>query len=615
MIRMSRKRQERNGVMSSKKTKARMESGEIIHQKCWQYIKEVNGTDHEHLRLVAVTDSRRDYTYLQMYEMWERYARVFSALGITGSNGSRAGITGAASAEVSFAFFGLNMTGASVSMLQLSSENTFERLREMVRKEKITDLILVDYLTDACLLRQLLREKRSMGLRNLIVMHIPVNGALAFTADKCLSRINYRRMREVPGAVFMDELLEEYRNHGICYADEADGEAAVIVHTSGTTEGVPKSVPLSDSAINETLRRHTVSGKTAPKGTRMKALTHGTLFRGAEFIGTLTPLANGGNLVTLPTVIMWLNLIAAVEYYRATNLVYFSALIDFLDLTIIKPDLSSLQTVLMVGDSISAESIGRCRDFFRSCGSDANILVGYGLTEAGVGLTLSDPDTEDDSVGYLLPGVKAKFRNEDDNKFYEPDGREHTGVLYVSTPSLSSGRLDDEVIFELDEIDGEKYLNTNDLFRITEDGALYCIGRANRYFINEEGVKFDAGLLERALKAQKGIRGCGLVPEYNKKIHDTEPVLYVETAGPCLGGYWIIKEALEQVYIEDGLISRTALPLRCVLTDDIPRTENGKVNISEITKGRVHGLHYMVEGEYEDGELAEIELIPDWTVF
>ena len=596
--------------MSSKKTRARMESGEIIHQKCWQYIKEVNGTDPEHLRLIAVTDSRRDYTYLQMYELWERYASVFSALGITGSNGSRAGITGAASAEVTFAFFGLNMTGASVSMLQVSSENTFERLREVVRKEKLTDLILVDYLTDACLLRQLLREKGSMGLRNLIVLHIPVNGAFAFTADKCLSRINHRRMREAPGAVFMDELLEKYGDHGICYADKTDDEAAVIVHTSGTTEGVPKPVPLSDSAINETLRRHTVSGRTAPKGTRMKSLVHGTLFRGAEFIGTLTPLANGGNLVTLPTVIIWFNLIAAVEYYHATNLVYFSALIDLFDLAIIKPDLSSLQSVLLVGDFVSTESIRKCRDFFRACGSDANILVGYGLTEAGVGLTLSDPDTEDDSVGYLLPGVKAKFWNEDKKRFYEPDGKEHTGVLYVSTPSLSSGRLDDEVIFELDEIDGEKYLSTNDLFRINEDGALYCIGRANRFFINEKGVKFDAGLVERAVAAQKGIRSCGLVAEYNKQIHDTEPALYVETDRPGMSGYRIIKDALEQVYIKEGLIRKTALPVRCVLTGHIPRNAGGKVDIHQITEGNVHGLSYKVEGVFENKDLKGIDLIP-----
>ncbi len=341
-----------------------------------------------------------------------------------------------------------------------------------------------------------------------------------------------------------------------------------------------------------------------------QSLVHGTLFRGAEFIGTLTPLANGGNLVTLPTVIIWFNLIAAVEYYHATNLVYFSALIDLFDLAIIKPDLSSLQSVLLVGDFVSTESIRKCRDFFRACGSDANILVGYGLTEAGVGLTLSDPDTEDDSVGYLLPGVKAKFWNEDKKRFYEPDGKEHTGVLYISTPSLSSGRLDDEVIFELDEIEGEKYLNTNDMFRISEDGTLYIIGRANRFYINEEGVKFEAGLLERALKAQKGIKSCGIVPEYNKLTHDTEPALYVETARPCLGGYRIIKEALEQVYIEDGLISKTELPSRCVITDEIPRTSNGKVDISNITEGKVHGLSYRIEAVYEDEDLKAIELVP-----
>ena len=76
--------------MNSKKTKARMESGEIIRQKCWQYIREVNGDDPEKLCITALTDCRRDYTYLQMFDMWERCARVFSALGITGKNCSRA---------------------------------------------------------------------------------------------------------------------------------------------------------------------------------------------------------------------------------------------------------------------------------------------------------------------------------------------------------------------------------------------------------------------------------------------------------------------------------------------------------------------------------------------
>jgi acyl-coenzyme A synthetase/AMP-(fatty) acid ligase len=266
--------------------------------------------------------------------------------------------------------------------------------------------------------------------------------------------------------------------------------------------------------------------------------------------------------------------------------------------------------VLLVGSFSSADSIRNCREFFRECGSDANILVGYGLTEAGVGLTMTDPDPEDESVGYLLPGVKAKFWDEDENCFYEPDGKAHTGVLYISTPSLSSGRLDDEVIFELEEIDGEKYLNTNDLFKIREDGALYCIGRANKFFLNEEGVRFDAGLIERAVSAQKGIRSCGLVPEYRKKTHDTAPALYVEAESPGIGGYYIVRKALEQVYITDGMIEKTALPFRCVLTDDIPRTITGKVDVHKITEGNVHGISYRVEGEYENEKLKAIMLIP-----
>ena len=61
-------------------------------------------------------DCTREYTYAQMFTEWERYARVFSALGITGENKSRVAIGGTISAEPLFAFYALNMTGAEVSM-------------------------------------------------------------------------------------------------------------------------------------------------------------------------------------------------------------------------------------------------------------------------------------------------------------------------------------------------------------------------------------------------------------------------------------------------------------------------------------------------------------------
>lgn len=585
-----------------------VKNANIIEQKCWQYIKEVNSNKKGLSDLVAIEDCKRKYTYAQMYAMWDKYARVFSALGITGEKSARAAVEGVPCAEASFAFFGLNMTGASVSMIQLSGEKRIERLKEQIEKDHITDLILTDYDLDERLLKRVLKEKDSMGLGNVVVLHVPVEGDFVYLWDTLFSRMNYRALKEVPGALFMEDLLVKHSDHEISYAKEPCNDSAVVIHTSGTTEGVPKPIPLSDRAVNETLRRHTLSGKTAPLEGRLTSMLFNIMFSGATFMGMMTPLANGGKLVALPMVSPGLDFFNAVSKYRLTNIVFFSALIDLLMMIPLRPDLSSVQTVLLVGSFSSYDAIKRCRKFFRQCGSNANVLIGYGLSEAGVGITLSDPKSDDESVGYLLPGVKAKLWDEDEECFCDIDGKAHTGVLYVSTPSLSSGRLEDEVIFELDEIEGEKYLNTHDLFTVSEDGAFYYLGRMNKFFVNEEGVRFDAGLIERAVSAQEGIKNCGLAPVFDKKTHDTIPVLYVETTRPGRGGYRIVRDALTQAYIEGGLIGKTSLPYRCVITDHIPRTVTGKVDVHQITDGNVHGDTYGVKGIFEDDELSRIEL-------
>ncbi len=602
----------KNAFSFSIEVQSRIDSGDIIEQKCWKYIKEVNGTSNEKLDLVAVTDGRRKYTYRQMFDQWKRYAGVFSAIGITGSNGSRVGVDGAACIKSTFTFFGLNMTGASVSLIQPVKDIRLKTLKEVIEKEHLTDIILPDSDLDADFLRQILREKDSMGLRNVIIFHAQAGGEFDFALKAKLLNMNYRELKAVDEAVFMEDLLKKYSNHEISYAQNACDEAAVIVHTSGTTD-IPKSVPFSDRAINETLRRHTLCGKTAPEKRRMTTMVYWNLHKGAGLLNMLTPLANGGKMIVYPMSVPALRYLLVAEKYHVTNLVYFAALIDLLTMLPVRPDLSSVEVLMLVGSYVSKDNIKKCRRFFRECGSNANIYVGYGLTEAGVGLTLTDPDMKDDSVGYLLPGIKAKFWNEDEECFYEMDGKEHMGVLYVSTPSVSSGRLDDEVIFELEEIDGEKYLNTNDMFKVREDGALYYIGRANRFFINEKGVRFDAGLVERAISAQKGIKACGIAPSYNKLAHETEPVLYVETSKSGKGGYRIICNALDKVFITGDMAEKMALPVRVVITEHIPRNMNGKVDTQKIIKGKISGSGYKIDGVYQNEKLKEIKLTPDGT--
>ena len=95
----------------------RLSSGAIIEQKNWKFIKELNSFSEESLNRVALVDSKREYTYRQMFRKWDRFAEVFSALGITGKNHSRAAMTGVPCVEIISAYFGLNITGASLSMV------------------------------------------------------------------------------------------------------------------------------------------------------------------------------------------------------------------------------------------------------------------------------------------------------------------------------------------------------------------------------------------------------------------------------------------------------------------------------------------------------------------
>ena len=99
------------------KTMQRLESGELIDQACWSFIKELNSYSAERLDSVAITDGYRQYTYRQMFRYWERYAEAFSGINITAKNRSRVALIGTPLTETVFAFYGLNMAGASVSLI------------------------------------------------------------------------------------------------------------------------------------------------------------------------------------------------------------------------------------------------------------------------------------------------------------------------------------------------------------------------------------------------------------------------------------------------------------------------------------------------------------------
>jgi acyl-coenzyme A synthetase/AMP-(fatty) acid ligase len=320
--------------------------------------------------------------------------------------------------------------------------------------------------------------------------------------------------------------------------------------------------------------------------------------------------AFGGTLVAVPGVRYMEDIAEVLERHKVNVLFATGAYMNAMMKLKQKPDLSALEFVFVGGSRMSAYSKGKYDGFLAACGSKARVTAGYGLSETAGACILSDPDREDDSMGRPLAGVRVKLYDEDDDKFYDLSDGPRRGVLYISSPSVSGGRIDGRPFFDLEDTGEGMYLNTYDMVDAGADGYLRYAGRMNRYFVNNEGIRFDAGLIEAALSAQPGIDSCCITPGYDKTMHDTIPVLNAAVSGSDGSATEVIEDALRAVFIEGGLIRDTNLPGQCRIADRLPMSDTGKPDARRIAGGEVKGRLYRIDPKRSEGVLRDIELVP-----
>ena len=597
------------------KLKTRIATGELADQKCWSFIKDLNSYSEERLNTVAIRDGYRTYTYRQMFRQWERYAEAFSAIGITEENHSRAMLVGTMITESIFAMYGLNMTGASVSLLFHFDLYDDENIRNMIEREKVTDIIVSELFAFPNVMKKLLRDKEKLGLRNIIVLGSPMGGDYAIPPLEVARKLNTFTFREFSGGLVMEDLLRDYEATPISYGSKKSTDSSIILHTTGTVSGIHKPVPMSDKAINsfiliamEAKETHE-DFKDAPDHI-VSCLMLNMSWAYATVDMLHTTLGLGGEVVCLPYGATNPRYSEAIEEYGVNVFFTSRTILDSWGKSMPDMDLSKVKLVFMGGSYVSPEFKQTFNNYLKSCGSTARVINGYGLSELCGACLIAGSDRTDDAIGYPMPKVKVKIFSEDENKFYDVSDGPRTGVLYLSSPAMSNGKLDDLVCFELENIDGEDYYNSNDLVRVNDDGSLTCIGRSNKFFVNNAGVRFNAGLIETAVTAQPGIVACGLTPEFQKFIHDNVPVLYVETSGNKADELVVLHKALNQVFLADGKLEETNLPSQCVLVDSIPLNSGGKVDGKKLASGALKGRRFHVKAVKMNDKVTDILLVP-----
>ena len=584
--------------------------------KAWRYIHDITNANAGNLNRKALEDGSRQYTYGLMFHEWERYASVFSALGITGENHSRVGLLGSTSVEAIFTIYGLNMTGAEVSLVPAYSALFTKKITETIRTEKLTDFIVTDDFAQGGLVHDLLAQKKALGLKNVIVLHIPVTGVTVNPMLTAVQEAKYNYLKGLYGHrhICMDELLSVYDGYPIAYAPEESCDTAFILHTSGTTSGAGKPVVLSDKAFNAAASGFfEIDGLALPQDDLATAVIV-DLSNAYSIIDQVhVPFAVGASVAVVPGGVLNPWFYKAIPHYHISFLFTISAMFErWMKLPeSVCPDFSSLRFVVLGGTMVSAADKRRYYEFMRRHGAgDVILLNGYGISEMGGACFLSSPDIDDESIGKPLQGVDVRLLNEDSGEYLAPWDAPCEGILYLNAPSLATMELDGRKIIDYEYIDGKPYICTNDYARIENDGRLIFLGRANRYFINEEGRKYESGRVETEISRQPGIESCCVVPVYIKTTHDNIPMLCVKTLERGNASKAVICRALRQVFISEKTLKPDSIPYRVMIVDELPLNANGKVDLYRISRGEVEGKTFTVKTVRILDRITDFKLLP-----
>ncbi len=583
-------------------------------QRAWKYLRDANAASVQDLAKVAIEDGKTRYTYGLMFRAWDQYASVFSALGMTGERQARVGILGSTCAEVSFSFYGLNMVGAEVSIIPTYSALMPRKVLRTIRDENLTDFIVTDDFAQANFIHDLFAKKESLGLHNVIVLHVPVAGVTVNPLLTAAQEAKYAQIKSWYGPACMDNLLALYSNHPICYAPEESHDASAILHTSGSTTGTGKPVALSDQALNAAAAAfYRMDDLELPWDNLVTAVIV-DLSNAYSMVDQMhIPFALGATVVFAPGGILNPWFYRAIPEHDISFLFTVSAMFEhWIKLHDTKElDFSSLRTVVLGGAAVSAPDKRRFHQFMREHGAgDVTLLNGYGISELGGACCLSTRDLDDEAIGHPIPGVAVRLYDDERGKFLAAKDLPCEGVMYLNAPSLATPELDGKQTFEVKTIGRRSYVCTNDLVRMDVDGKLTFLGRANRYFLNEEGRKYESGRVETEIARQSGIESCCVAPVYIKTTHDNIPMLCVKVLSGTADPVGTICKALRQVFLVEKTLGTDNLPVRVLIARELPRNGNGKVDLYKIGRGEVEGNVYTVETVRTLGKATNFRLDP-----
>ena len=339
-------------------------------------------------------------------------------------------------------------------------------------------------------------------------------------------------------------------------APKAAKHASIIILTSGTTgtpKGANRSTPPTLAPVGGILshvpfKANEVTSLPAPMFHALGYL-HGTL---ALFLGSTLVLRRKFK----PPLVL-----EDIEKHKVTAMVVvpvmLSRLLDAIEKTDKKPDLSSLKIIFVSGSQLGAELANRALKDFGPV-----IYNMYGSTEIAFATIAGPKDLQKNAatVGPVVKGVKVKIL--DDNGNERPQGE--VGRIFVGNAFPFEGYTGGG---HKQIIDG--LMSSGDVGYFDEHGLLYVSGRDDEMIVSGGENVFPAEV-EDLISGHPDVVEATAIGVEDKEWGHRLRAFVVEKEGAE------VDEDTIKHYVRDHL-ARYKVPREVIFLDELPRNPTGKI--------------------------------------
>lgn len=552
----------------------------------YQYMVSQN---EDNLSTKAIMYYGKKISYKNYIDMIDETARRLYNLGVT--EGEVVTVMSVANPELEVLFYALNKLGAVINLIDVRSD--YKQIKKYLMEVKSSEVVVMDNFLpefDKCMededIDNIVENVITLSPYNSVLF--PFNVLAEKKSRKEDSNL-YSKIDEIKKKnkyMTWNDLMNVHKYRYPRYPRYKKNMVAALVHTGGTT-GVPKTVKLSNENFNAMAIQY-------------KSL-NANYNKGDTFLNGIVPFVAYGIVVTIhmPMCLGMTNIIAPIlspkeftEFmikYKPNHTITVPTYVEHFvhDRKADSINWKCLKNLGIGGDYFPEQSEIYVNEFLKNHGSSSIAEKGYGMTEnsstAGVCLVGVN---KTNSLGIPLPlNTYGIFERGTDKELKY--GEE--GEICITGPTEMLGYLDNEEeerkVIKIHS-DGKKWIHSEDVGIIDEDGFLFFKGRYKR-LIPHGGFKLYPSYIEGVIMKHPDIDNCCVI-SIPDKVYGASPEAHVVIKKDSVSELKKLKEELIKL-CQDKLPSYSQ-PEDFIFEEDLPLTSVGKVDYKKVEKMRIKKL-------------------------